>query len=185
MSKVKRAGHLCRLTVENFSDVRWWMAAVYHMVGVPLHSATGGRPVIQATHSSSDACLVGAGGFFNGSGWSALFSSRHDHLDINIKELLAIYWHLLRVSAQCRHHTLHHGTDNTQALNWLLRWRARPPEALTIIKSIWHLCNEFDIDLQPVFIPGKHNQLADAQSRSDWASYQSHLHTWLFSHEIC
>ena len=88
-------------------------------------------------------------------------------------------WHLRRHTASFAGKIVELGIDNMTCIRWLLRWTARPPQALNMVKLIWHLCSKNNIELRPVYVPTEQNDCADALSRGNTVAYNEALARWL------
>ena len=175
--KVRAAHHLCRITLENRADLEWWIEAL--SVAHPKSLRAESAPVdIPHTHNRTDACTEGEGGFYNGQGWAVKYGDAWLDKHINLKELHAVMEQLLLYGEEWEGKAVQIGIDNMSTVRWLMRWRAKPPEALTLVKEIWHFCVQRDIDLRPVHVPGVDNVLADALSRQLWDVYDVALKVW-------
>ena len=84
---------------------------------------------------------------------------------MNIQELIAAVEHVQHFCVKWSGCAVHLGVDNTQAVGWLNKGAARPPEAMPYVKQLFWLALEHDFDLFVKHLPGVHNTIADAASR--------------------
>lgn len=92
-------------------------------------------------------------------GW---FIGPQAQLHINVKEGEAAHQALLVYGLRDTH--IHLYTDNTTLWWYIHKWGGRSPEMNSVVRKIWHLCQEKNIQLTPHYIPSLENP-ADMPSR--------------------
>jgi hypothetical protein len=180
MNKVKFDHHLVTVSAEMKADLQVWVlllktsnaagfSSKFHSLSLP------------SSHNTVDACNLGIGVFFNGETWYKPWPeeiNRH----INIKELAAAVVHADKFAHLWSGSVVHLGSDNTQAVSWINRLRARPPEAMPWIKHLFWLSVKFDFELVAIHVPGIQNTIADAVSRNLLPTLAEALSLWHSTH---
>ena len=179
-------------------DLRWWSTLLPQFNGVYFFD-TANRC---HTHLYTDASSAGLGGFYhtgdsgrhgdghlaeyNDIAQSNSFSSRlrleqaqpGAVFDINIHELDAILFGLQMWAPRWRSHCFTGYTDNSTAKTGLWRQTLHSGAANDTLRKILLLAAQYDIKLDPRWVPGKTNRLADALSRWDMTTIANLCPHW-------
>ena len=97
--------------------------------------------------------------------------------DINVYEVRVVRLALEQWGPQWRHQRLVIFTDNTATFRGIKKGHL-DSTANTDLRRLLCLAVEYDIDLQPHWLAGTSNQLADALSRSDFDSVANWCPHW-------
>ena len=156
------------LPPEAKEDLLWWIKKAEFAKGRHI---SAGCPTI---FICSDASLSGWGAVSDsiktGGPWTSIDAKRH----INELELLAAFNGLKCFASAVSNSTVEINIDNTTAVSYINKIGAAKPNALcTVALEISSWCEERDIELHAVYLPGKFNSIADAESRrplttGDW-----------------
>lgn len=148
-------------------ELQWWVDNVEYSLNVISHLPF--EHVI-----TTDASLVGWGaeyeGVSSGGNWTLVESKYH----INYLEMLAVYLGLQTFAKDKAHTHIRVMCDNTTAVNIINNMGTSHSDSCnSIAKEIWEWCIIRDIWLSVAHIPGKHNLIADFESRrnqreSEW-----------------
>jgi hypothetical protein len=171
------------LDEDSLSDLNWWIKEANFSAGKSLLSI---RPDI---HLSSDASRTGWGAVCldvkTGGPWTAAELQFH----INALELLAALKALECFTPSVRDCSVVIEVDNTTAVSYINKLggcRSKPLCSIALRISSW--CEERNLSLNAVFIPGISNTLADTESRrpltsGDWMlspqSFKSITSIWV------
>lgn len=148
-------------------ELQWWLDNVEYSLNVISH--------LPFEHvNTTDASLVGWGaeyeGVSSGGNWTHVESKYH----INNLEMLAVYLGLQTFAKDKSHTHIRVMCDNTTAVNIINNMGTSHSDSCnSIAKEIWEWCITRDIWLSVAHIPGKHNLIADFDSRrnqreSEW-----------------
>ena len=148
------------LPPEAKEDLLWWIKKAEFAKGRHI---SAGCPTI---FICSDASLSGWGAVSDsiktGGPWTSIDAKRH----INELELLAAFNGLKCFASAVSNSTVEINIDNTTAVSYINKIGAAKPNALcTVALEISSWCEERDIELHAVYLPGKFNSIADAESR--------------------
>lgn len=165
-----------KLSLEAIADLEWWVDNITSSfrtissdkIGAVLYtdaSKTGWGAVLEDTKTSG--------------GWTEFEKDQH----INYLELKAVYFGLkaLCAKSKCKHIRLM--SDNTTAvhnINNMGTIKSKLYNAL--VKDIWKWAIKKGVWLSAAHIPGKHNILADAESRTKDSSAEWMLNRNLYVH---
>lgn len=191
--------HLCRRIPSRVrKDLHWWSTLLPQFNGVHFFD-TANR---SCAYLYTDASGAGLGGFYHtgdsgrhGDGHLAeyddiaqsnSFSSQlrleqaqpEAKFDINIHELDAILFGLQKWAPRWQSYCLTVYTDNTTAKTGLWRQTLHSGAANDTLREILLLAAQYDIKLDPHWIPGKTNCLADALSRWDMTTIANLCPHW-------
>ena len=164
--RLHRSRKRIHLSRENVSDLRWWCRFLPYYNGVSIIKTS---PWISDPNIlSTDACLSGAGGYFQGEFFHTPFPgsilTQFGH-DINILELLTVMVALKlwgpRLTGQ--RFVLH--CDNSNAVVALNSGRSRSLPMQSCLREIWFIAAIFDFQLVAQHVPGNTNTIADHLSR--------------------
>ena len=180
-------------------DLRFWQhfAATFNGTAVILTAPNMDMGFL-ATDASGE---IGMGGFYAGKRFAVRWTELHHarlpaHArpyhktklcpgpndertqHINYQELYAIWWALLLWHPlwRGRQVTLH--CDNDVARHWANSGSTANPAAMRLLRAIYMLCAEADVQLRVVRIESAANKLADALSRQDWPAYWEAYAEW-------
>ena len=163
MNTLQKQSAKCRLGVEFFKDVDWWLQFLEVFNGhCQFHDS---RPVLNL---HTDACSTGVGAEFEGDWfYSNLlvdfpdFSGKH----INYKEALCVLLALKRWAPLLQNKVVHVHCDNTAAVAMLNKGTTRNPAMMEHLREAFWLSAVFNFSLRVFHVPGKLNVLADHISR--------------------
>lgn len=178
MCALRRPHHRVRISGEMKKDIQWWVriAKVFN----------GTAPILDprpTTPISTDACLVGGGGYYRGEWYYVPFREWPGvmNLSINYKEVLAVLpaCHIFGPTWYGRRVALH--MDNISATHIIRRGTSRDPTVQHYLREIHALSIQYNFRLVPIYYPGKHNTIADAASRLEtehgWQRLQAALNS--------
>ena len=141
-------------------DLQWWLHLPRLSQGVSL------RQVSPDLDFWSDASDVGWGAHLGPLVVSGLWDEEEAHLPINARELLAVRRGLLHFQSSLLGKTVAVYCDNITAVAYLRKaGGTRSPFLNSIAQGILCWSESLAIRLNPQFIPGSNNVLADALSR--------------------
>jgi len=150
---------------EFLKDVHWWSKFVVQYNGVSM------MPMVDWSDPdeilASDACLVGAGGWFNGKYFHCEFPDfiQSQSLHINALELLTIivciklwarFWKGQRIVIDC---------DNKVSVDVINSGRAKDVFLLKCLRELVWLAAIYEFEIKARHIPGVTNRLPDLLSR--------------------
>ena len=180
------AGGKRRLSREFYADVRWWLEALqrFHGKAVFPHA----KPIVDAHVDSSKQA---AGLFFRGD-WQYVDWSRDwpimSDLHINYKEVLSIALSLKRWAHLWRNSKVIVYTDSQVARAIINRGSCHHPGVMTVLRQLFWITVDMNIELQAVFIPGKTNDIPDAISRihqpGQWRRLEGLLREWWSARDV-
>jgi len=150
---------------EFLQDVKWWSKFVVQYNGVsmmPMSDWSNPDEIL-----ASDACLVGAGGWFNGKYFHCSFPEfiQSQSLHINALELLTVivcfklwgqYLKGQRIVIDC---------DNKVSVDVINSGRAKDKFLLKCLRELVWLAATFEFEIKARHIPGVTNRLPDLLSR--------------------
>ena len=183
MNKVRRQDHFVTINAACREDMDWWREALSMFNGVPVIPLVKPRKV-PISHNTSDACTTGVGGFFNGEHWTKVLDTPVTSGEMNLTELQAAVEQVERFGSRWKGHEVELGVDNTQAVGWINKGRARPIQAMPLLKKLFWLGIHGQFDLKVIYLPGVHNELADCASRRKWQELEGHLAKWRQQHRL-
>lgn len=147
-------------------DLFWWRSFLEEFNGVSImQELSWSQP---DGVFASDACLQGAGGFFQGQFFHVDFPPELRHLHINALEMLAIIvccklwgasWGGRRIQVNC---------DNMCCVILINSSRSREAFLQACIRELWFICSKFSFELRASHISGVDNRIPDHLSR--WSS---------------
>ena len=164
---------LCPISDDLKSDLHWWCTFLPHFNGVSIIKTDPW--ITDPLFLSTDACLTGAGAFFEGFFFHTPFPdtvmTSFGH-DINTLELLAIMvaLKLWRDRLRGKRFLLH--CDNANSVTAVNSGRSRVPGMQACLREIWFLSALYDFEFRAEHIPGRTNTIADHLSR--WHIAPSH-----------
>ena len=145
------------------SDLLWWRACL--QLGKNKRRIWDRRPIL---HMYTDASNLAGGAFFQGD-W--LYRMWHvdkpgfEAAHINLKELQMIGEAVHHWARQLANHRVVIFTDNISAAFMGNKGTSRHPVAMKTLHLIGYLALKYDFHVELLYIPGKHNNVADAISR--------------------
>ena len=99
--------------------------------------------------------------------WTA--SEFEIHININIKEMIAIFYGLRSFVDKLSGQNVRVQCDNTTAVSVINNMgTTRSPECNTITQKIWQFCRENNIWITCAYIPGSENIFPDIESRKQY-----------------
>ena len=154
------------LSVEFRKDIRWWrkFAEQYNGISIIPNNFVYDPDVVFAT----DSCLSGCGGVTKSHFFHREFPSNiiELELDINCLELLAIFLCLRLWAHQWKGSRLQIFCDNQTAVLAINSGRAlNTPFIAHILRNIWWIASNFQLNLRAVHLSGVDNRLPDYLSR--------------------
>ena len=72
-------------------------------------------------------------------------------------------------------------SDNAETVAAINKFTARRPRVMQYVRELFSLSVTLQFRVSALHLPGKHNGLADALSRGDWARFRTLLTTWIAS----
>ena len=167
----------CPISDDLKSDLRWWCTFLPQYNGTSLIKTD---PWINHPHYlSTDACLTGAGAFFNGFFFHAPFPEpvlAEFGNDINTLELISIMAALKLWGSHLRGQRFILQCDNANSFQALNTGRSRVPGMQACLREIWLLSALHEFELRAEHIPGRENTIADHLSRWHLApSHEAHF----------
>ena len=198
----RRERHLHRFQLvsvdeEMRQDLLWWWSILHaeHLNGVPLaHFGSLPAPDVVV---GMDACDTGLCAFDKQATSYILYqftteeaqlitdfkNGADNHFDINYRELLSVAFAVSAWGPRWSNPTaplpvhVQFQIDNTSAVAWNNKLCSRNPRAQDVIRLLGHWEVQFGLRFSAIHIPGVHNTIADAGSRS----FTSPAHRALFS----
>ncbi|KAL9972505.1 hypothetical protein ACROYT_G018824 [Oculina patagonica] len=144
----------CHISDDLKSDLHWWCTFLSQYNGVSIIKIDPW--ITDPLFLSTDACLTGAGGFFEGYFFHTPFPdfvlSSFGH-DINILELLAIMVALKLWGDRLRGKRFLLHCDNANSVLALNSGRSRVPGMQACLREIWFLSALFDFEFRAEHIP--------------------------------
>ena len=164
---------LCHISDDLKSDLHWWGTFLSQYNGVSIIKIAPW--ITDPLFLSTDACLTGAGGFFEGFFFHTPFPdfvlSSFGH-DINTLELLAIMAALKLWGDRLRGKRFLLHCDNANSVLALNSGSSRASGMQACLREIWFLSALCDFEFRAEHIPGRANTIADHLSR--WHVAPSH-----------
>ena len=162
-----------KLSTAARKELQWWV----ENIDTALKPVSPGKPKVTIT---TDASPIGwgaeCGGVCTGGHWSASEGDQH----INPLELLAIGLGLKTFSKQLRNTHIRIRTDNTTALASVNHMGTSHSNKCNFLaKQIWEWCINRAIWLSAAHIAGKHNVIADKESRRELRQSE-----WMINKEV-
>ena len=154
--------------------IQWWTKVENLSRGLPLAASTPALVV------QTDASLSGWGGVLGERSVSGLWSETESKLHINLLELRAVRKVFLALRDVLRGQSVRLEMDNRTAMTYILKQGGTVSSSLLF--ETWEFllwCDQFSIQVFPVYIPGEENIRADALSRRILAP-----HEWMLDREI-
>lgn len=178
MSLSQRPNHHINISSEMKRDLDWWATVAGSFNGTA--SIIDDRPTKPVC---TDACLTGAGGYFDGQWYYVDFSKwpGTENMCINYKEILAVVpaIHLWARQFQDRKIAIH--IDNMSACYILNKGSCKDPFVQQYIREMHAISVEFNFRLIFYHLSGSRNIVADAASRlsepNGWKRLQAALQT--------
>jgi hypothetical protein len=112
-----------------------------------------------------------------GSAFAGSFSQEHmQHNDRSIQygELLAIAVSVAMYAPYLRNQSLLVLSDNETDVHVINRQRTASPPLLTLLRAVYRVCAEYNIDIRARHLPGENNYVADLLSRPNLHMFRSH-----------
>ena len=153
-----------QLPSDCLEDLAWWR----------IRCASSRRLFIHHPEHfiATDASDIGWGAVVNDTRISGSWSASQTSLHINAKELLAVVFAVTQFQDILADSIVSVQLDNSTARSYLAREGGRMPDLLAITIPFLSMCADFDIYLQPYYLPGRYNTIADDLSRfrleSEW-----------------
>ena len=177
----KRKGNFDKkmsLSIEATVELQWWIDTLPYSYNEISH----GNPNITI---SSDASLIGWGstcmGLRTGGNWTPEEAAHH----INYLEMLAAYFALKTFITSLANKHVKLMVDNTTVVACINKMGTCHSKLLNnLTKAIWNLCLEHNIWVTTVHIPGKHNVIADLQSRIKPRETEWSLNTQMYCQAV-
>lgn len=142
--------------------LQWWSVPAHLGSGVPLH------PPEPELTLATDASLFGWSGVLEGKSIAGRWSADERRLHISALELRAIYLAVSQLAPHLQGKVICLLADNVAAVAYLRNQGGTHSISLfQEARKVLELCARWRIVLQPHFIPGKLNSLADLGSRGD------------------
>ena len=176
-------------------DIQWWNSFVQHYNGIHFFDTVSRETI----HLYTDASALGMGGFyFEGATdrWSIgpakfaqtltkchAFSAKivppalGETFDINPFEIAAIWLAFTTWGHAWRHKRVVIHTDSSTARDGLTKHTLRGVANVPLRKTLL-LAASLDVDVEPHWLPGKNNELADALSRFDYQALANWCPHW-------
>ena len=166
-------GYYAMLTTPEWvvPHIQWWTETGNLSMDPPTPTLT-----IQ-----TDASLFGWGGVLEGSTAAGQWTGAESQLHINVLELRAVRKVCKHFLHRIRGHVVRVELDNRTAMSYILKQGGTVSPSL--LQETWDFllwCDQFDIQVVPVYIPGEDNIRADALSRRILAPHEWKLHPEIF-----
>ena len=150
-------------------DISWWLHFMDQYNGVSLIQDSPWS--LPDAVLSTDACLSGCGGFYQGRYFHALFPDEilQSAVDINTLELMTLAVALKLWAPTFNRQKLVVACDNMQAVTAINTGRSSSQLVQRILRDIWFFEARFDFSVRAIHIAGVDNRIADHLSRWDLA----------------
>lgn len=157
-------------------DIRWWLKfmEVYNGVSMIQDSPWSLPDAVMST----DACLSGCGGFYQGNYFHTPFPDAISQagLDINELELMTLSVALKLWGHNFSRQRLVIACDNETAVTAVNTGRSTSETVQRILRDIWFMEAKFDFTVRAVHIRGVDNKLSDHLSRWELsAAHRTHF----------
>jgi len=182
---LKQAGHRRRVSSEFRKDLDWWLYFLSRFAGVSL--MLDQEWLTPDTVISTDACLVGGGGWIDGEFFSVVFpkSVIGPTWHINALELLVLLIALKLWAPNFNGRKLLFYCDNEATVAVVNSGRCKDAVMLRLLREVVFVCSINNCQVRTVHLAGVENRLADSLSRRsmlssvDSASLTERLEGWI------
>jgi len=157
--------HRRRIGPDFKKDLRWWAIFLESFSGVSLMLEQ--EWITPDTVVSSDACLVGGGGWVQGEFFSVSFppSLLQKDWHINALELLVLSFALRLWAPSFRGKKIRLFCDNEATVCVINSSRCKDSVMLSLLREVSFICATCQCQVRAVHLPGVENRLADLLSR--------------------
>ena len=147
-------------TSQCLADLAWWMTPENLLQGAPFTVPPPDQTLF------TDASRRGWGAHLGASLASGMWSPQEQELHINHLELLAVFRALQFFRQDLMHSVVSIMSDNSTVVAHLRKAGGTRSESLSVLAGeVLRWCEGLSISLRPMFIPGRHNAIADVLSR--------------------
>lgn len=155
------------ITTESNKDILWWLTFIETWNGRSKIQ----EPIIDSSSLQlfSDASNLGIGGFFHGRWFSVPWSG--EQLCITYRELVAVKACIATWGQLLRHKQIWMNTDNEAIIYIWSKGSSKDPTIMSVVRSLFSLLVEFNINIMFRHLPGNNNTYADLLSRLQVAEF--------------
>lgn len=167
---VERLHHHIYISAETKADIAWWYEFLNPWNGICVMQE---EPVLASElQLFTDAALhVGFGAVFGNKWLSGEWSKNLLPLPIAQKELFAVFVAISTWRNQLANKQIKLSTDNTAVVEVWTIGSTKDPTMLKILRALFFLCAQSNINLTVSHIAGKKNVLADLLSRARFQEF--------------
>lgn len=184
LSKTAKCLHFkVRLNKAAREDLKWWSACLRSHNGVRMFKQDWAS--CDRCHVFSDASDLGIGGQFQGQYFALSYTgnlSWVSGMSINWRELFALTKAVATWSKYFRHRCVEFHVDNQVVAYCVNKVASRNPHILSLIRSLYLLCEQHDIEFKATYVNTLDNSSADSLSRLDFDRFRSlnpQANTWM------
>jgi hypothetical protein len=158
------------------SDIAWWVSFLRGWNGVSLLRYLGWQPS-PSMELYTDACASGFGGYFQGRWLYGSFSDV-EVLSGNIawKELFALCIAVSTWSSHLQGRSILVHSDNVAVVAMIASGTSRPAPNMALLRSLFFICADNDINISAEHVPGVQNVYADLLSRGAVSRFRQIAH---------
>lgn len=190
---------IVRLNSESRDDIAWWLSFLRVFNGkAAVKKATYHESMISDSSLRGYAVYLGEDWVYGGWSDEPLFNSECEHRsgatpslsdedckNINVLELWPVVVGICRWGDQIRGHELNVVVDNMQVFHMIRTGRSINSRCMEWLRSLFWMCVNLDVDLNPVYIRSEDNLLADTLSRVLYSKTSSKLTDLIENYSIC
>lgn len=152
-----------RLPPDILQDLLWWHSNIETIAAGPVF------PPVVSLEITTDSSLRGWGAWCATRSTGGAWGKREQGLHINVLELKAIVLAVQCFAATARDTTVAIRTDNTTTMHCVNNFGSLRSQILNgLSRDLWAWAFARNVFLRGTYLPGVHNERADALSRADW-----------------
>lgn len=169
-------GHHIKLSQGFHDDLLWWLRFVEEWNGVEV--VYEGKPISSGSFQSDASSTVGCGAFFEGEdlffAWPEEWVGSINALEVYPILLAARTW-----GPQWKGRIILVLSDNTTAVTAINKGTSNSKLIMEWLRELFWISAKGGFEVRAVYLPGKHNVLADLLSRDKREEYEEARGLWL------